>query len=306
VIDFTAGPVAGDSDVAWIHGAPGEPPIQVHRYDEHTYVLRQGKAVNWEAPFLYLLFGNERALLLDTGATEDAARFPLRHTVDGLVDAWLAANPRDGYGLTVAHSHSHGDHVAGDPQFAGRPHTTVVGHEVADVRACYGLSDDPDDGLENPGHYDLGGRVLDVVAIPGHHPTSIACYDPWTGFLLTGDSVYPGRLYNVDVPASVASFERLVDFAAARQVTHVMGCHIEMSRRPGRDYPIATRYQPDEPPLPMTTAQLAEIRDAARDAGPGIHVHDSFVLVNGDPRRILLRFAARTIRQRLARRLAPG
>ncbi len=49
---------------------PGEPPIQVHAYDPHTYVLRQSKATNYEAPFLYLLFGNERAILLDTGATE--------------------------------------------------------------------------------------------------------------------------------------------------------------------------------------------------------------------------------------------
>ncbi|USQ79125.1 hypothetical protein NF556_16105 [Ornithinimicrobium faecis] len=51
----------------------------------------------------------------------------------------------------------------------------------------------------------------------------MAIFDPWTGFLLTGDTVYPGRLYGFDLPALTASLERLVDFADARPVTHVMG-----------------------------------------------------------------------------------
>jgi hydroxyacylglutathione hydrolase len=74
-IDFvTCAPVAGSLDVTWNHGARSKraaagPPIQVHRYDGHTVILRQSKSVHYEAPFLYLLFGNDRALLLDTGAT---------------------------------------------------------------------------------------------------------------------------------------------------------------------------------------------------------------------------------------------
>ena len=98
--------------------------------------------------------------------------------------------------------------------------------------------------------------MLEVTGIPGHHPASIAVFDPWTGFLLTGDSVYPGRLYADDMPVFVASAERLVDFAATRPVRHVMGCHIEMTRTPGHDYPIGTTYQPDEPPLQMAPDRL--------------------------------------------------
>lgn len=48
----------------------------MHAYSEHTVILRQNKSVHFEAPFLFLLFGNERALLLDTGATADPAHFP--------------------------------------------------------------------------------------------------------------------------------------------------------------------------------------------------------------------------------------
>src|SRR5258707_885606 len=83
---------------------PHPPPIQVHRYDEHTVILRQSKSVHYEAPFIYLLFGNDRALLLDTGATADPAKFPLRATVDQLVEEWLARHPRDGYQLVVVHT----------------------------------------------------------------------------------------------------------------------------------------------------------------------------------------------------------
>src|SRR4051812_22009640 len=53
---------AGDSTCA------GRPNFQVHAYNEDFYILRQAACTNYEKPFLYLLFGDERALLLDTGA----------------------------------------------------------------------------------------------------------------------------------------------------------------------------------------------------------------------------------------------
>lgn len=300
-IDFAAGaPVGGDLDVRWNHGAPGEPPIQVHGYDHHTYVLRQAKASNYEAPFIYLMFGNQRAILLDTGATREAGVFPLRETVDGLVTAWLADNPRDNYELVVAHTHGHGDHVAADEQFAGRPLTRLIPGDADAVRQSFGFSDWPAEVVR----FDLGGRVLDVTGIPGHHAASIAIFDPWTGFLLTGDTVYPGRLYARDVAAFAQSMERLGDFAAARPVTRVMGCHIEMTRTPGRDYPIGTLYQPDEPPLQMTVAQLVAVRDATRAAAgkPGVHVFDDFILYNGPCWGAVLRQLATTRWRRVTRR----
>jgi hydroxyacylglutathione hydrolase len=308
MIDFAAeAPVPGDLDVAWDHGSESklldtDPPVQVHAYDPHTYVLRQSKLTSYEAPFLYLLFGNDRAILLDTGATADPAVFPLRDTVDGLIAGWLERNPRDGYELVVAHTHGHGDHVAGDEQFAGRAATTVVGRQAEAVSEFFGFTDWPGEVVG----FDLGGRVLDVTGIPGHHPASVAIYDPWSGFLLTGDTVLPGRLYAFDYPAFVASLDRLVGFAAARPVTHVMGCHIEMSRRPGRDYPIGSRYQPDEAPLEMTVEQLVAVRDAAKAvaAKPGAHTFDDFIIFNGPCRAAVVRQLARGAWRRLARREA--
>lgn len=304
-IDFTAGaPVRGDLDVRWIHGSPRgsarrDPAFQVHAYDPHSYLVRQSKDISFEAPFLFLLFGNERAVLLDTGADRKPDGTPLRDLVDGLIAGWLAARPREGYGLVVAHTHGHGDHVAGDAQFAGRPDTVVVGREPEAVREFFGFADWPSEIVR----LDLGGRILEVTGIPGHHPASIAVYDPWTGFLLTGDTVLPGRLYAPDYPAFLESMDRLVGLAASRPVTHVLGCHVEMTREPGRDYPLGCPYQPDEPPLQMTPAQLTAVRDAARQAAAkaGAHTFPDFLIMNGAPRHYLPALIARGLRAKLRR-----
>jgi glyoxylase-like metal-dependent hydrolase (beta-lactamase superfamily II) len=293
LIDFgSAAPVAGSLDVAWNHGtrgrstAEGASAIQVHRYDEHTIIMRQGKAVNYEAPFIFLLFGNERALLLDTGATEDSQLFPLRATVDGLIDAWLGRHPRGDYELVVAHTHAHGDHVAGDAQFEGRPHTMLVGKELDAVQAFFGFDiENRSDTANRPAEsvsFDLGGRVLEIFLSPGHHATAITCYDPWSAILFTGDTVLPGRLYASDFPAFCASMDRMVAFAESHPVRHVFGCHVEMTRRPGRDYPIGAEYQPHERAPEMTVAQLKAVRDAARAvaAKKGVHRFDDFIIYN--------------------------
>lgn len=298
-VDFTTdAPTRGDLDVRWTHGSPrgkrdSDPPFQVHRYDPHTYVLRQSKGLSAEAPFLYMLFGNERAVLLDTGAAKRTAGNPLRETIDGVVDAWLAENPREGYELVVAHTHGHLDHVAGDGQFSDRAATTVVDRDVSAVQAFFGFTSWPDQIVQ----FDLGGRVLELTGSPGHHRAALTIYDPWSGFLLTGDNVLPGRIYAFDFSAYLDSIERTVEFASTRQVSHAMGCHIEMTRQPGRDYPAGCTYQPDEPPLQMTVEQLIAVRDAARSIKdqPGAHTFDDFVIMNGPYRGYIVKLLARAL-----------
>jgi hydroxyacylglutathione hydrolase len=251
-------------DVTW----DASQPLQVHWITPDTVVLRQSIEADFEAPFLYLLLGRDRALLLDTGATADS---PLREVIDFLVGEWLAQHPRAGYGLVIAHSHAHGDHVAGDAQFTDRPNTVVTAHSAA---------------LES---MDLGARMITVLPIPGHHPSSIAIYDAETGLLLTGDTVYPGRLYVDDFPAFAASISLLCDFADTHPVTAILGAHIEMSMTPGRDFPIGSKRHPHEVALPMTVEQLHAIRDAVgRSARPGAHRFPDFAIWNGPCRRARL------------------
>jgi len=269
-------------DVRWHAGWPSAkhdpaPEIQVHAYDDSTLILRQNMSVHFEAPFLFLLFGAERALLLDTGATADPAHFPLRRTVDEAVAGWLAEHPRSAYGLVVAHTHGHGDHVAGDGQFADRPDTVVVGHGREAVTAFYGLDEWPYGSAE----LDLGGgRIVDVLPGPGHEAAATVFHDRRTGLLFTGDTLYPGHLYVRDLAAYAATVDRLLAFCERHPATHLLGCHVEMTTTPGDDYPRGTTHQPDEPPLQMTVGQLRDLRRALAEAGgrPGVHRFDDFLL----------------------------
>ena len=82
--------------------------------------------------------------------------------------------------------------------------------------------------------------------------------------MLTGDTVYPGRLYVRDTAAFAASVHRLADFARAHPVTYLLGAHIEQSRTPFLDYPVGTVSQPDEHALELVPAQLFELDGAVQ------------------------------------------
>ena len=74
----------------WIDGTLAqEPAAQVQALDADTFVIRQSVKTNFEAPFLYLLFGRDRALLIDTGA----GGLRVRPTVDRLIVCLLYTSP---------------------------------------------------------------------------------------------------------------------------------------------------------------------------------------------------------------------
>ncbi|MFN0060107.1 MAG: MBL fold metallo-hydrolase [Planctomycetota bacterium] len=275
------GPVPGTLAVSWIHGSPScasdsNPPIQVHAYNDDTFILRQNKCIHYEAPFIYLLFGEEKVFMQDTGATSSLATFPLRTVVQGIIAQWLSDHGLSSIELIVTHSHGHGDHVAADGQFSGQPLTTVVGTSQTAVRNFFGITSWPDQIVS----FDLGGRVVDIIPIPGHHSSHIAVYDRRTDLLLTGDTLYPGRLYISSWTSYQASIARLVAFCATHDVSHILGTHIEMSATPGVDYPIGTTYQPNEHVLELDLSHLLELNAAVIAMGttPVYQVHDAFII----------------------------
>ena len=232
--------LAGALPDSWVDGTrgPREPRLQTWAYEPSTFVLRQSPLAHFEAPFLYLFVGAQRAMLVDTGTGDVDLR--------GAVDQALAGRDVD---LLVTHTHRHDDHVGGDAQLASRPRTTIV--EPAAMGAVV----------------ELGGRGLDVLPIPGHHAEHVAFYDRATGLLLTGDTVYPGRLYVSDLSAFRASVERLIDFAAdGRVVTHVLGSHIELSSL-GEEYAADAIVHPEEHALALGTSELHDLRATLRAMG---------------------------------------
>ncbi|QNN54004.1 MBL fold metallo-hydrolase [Nocardioides mesophilus] len=258
--------------IDWLHGEVDEPLIQVHWYDDSTVILRQSKRTSFEAPFLTLLLGSERALLLDTGASKDRQRWPLRATVDTL----LSDRPA-GYELVVTHTHGHQDHTAGDAQFRGRPNTTVVSSDPEQVRVFFGMDQWPTRATV----YDLGDRPITLIPSPGHHRAAITFYDPVTRILFTGDSILPGRIYVSDADAYGATLDRLADFCASHPVEWLFGCHVEVARD-GAEYPAGRILQPDEAPPQLPVDHLDRVRDMfARTRGVrGVHRRDGIVIYN--------------------------
>jgi hydroxyacylglutathione hydrolase len=280
-VDFHSGaPVAVDLSVEWMDGSGlNEPRVQIHALDEHTYVLRQSLKTHFEGPFVFLLLGNTGALMIDSGATADAETWPLRQVVDGIITDWLVAHPAASYSLTVAHSHGHGDHTAGDAQFANRANTSVVPASLEGMKNFFGFTNWPNETVS----FDLGGRILRVIPGPGHEEAATLFYDPWTGVLFTGDTVYPGRLYVVDMPAYIATLERAIAVMAEVRVSYLLGCHIEMSSTPGQDHPLVSLSHPGEAPMPMRPSQLVTLRERAIAVAhmPGVYKFDDVIIYNG-------------------------
>ena len=259
----------------WMTGGPRcmeMPEWQVHEYNPNLYILRQSGCTDFEKPFVFLLFGADKALLLDTGSRNGDLAPTLQRTVHN----WLKMNSRPAVPLIVVHTHGHEDHIAGDAAIRELHDPAmplmVVPAEVQADRDFFRMNRWPED----TGAVDLGDRIIDVIAIPGHSDTSIALYDRRTAILFAGDSLYPGRLYVHDFAEFQASTERLIRFTEGKPVAHILGNHIEQTRTPYQDYPVGTIYQPDEHELQLSRGSLLELEDA-------------LVSLHGRPARVALR-----------------
>lgn len=280
-----AQPVAGSLDVSWNEGAADcaatpQPPLQVHAYAPGTFILRQSPCASPEANFLYLLVGAERAMLIDTGYVQSADEMPLASTVMDLI-----AGEGEGVPLMVVHTHTHRDHRYGDVLFADIPGVGIAPAEFEAAKTFYGLPRWP----EGTGRIDLGGRVVEIVPTPGHHPAHKVFYDAATGLVFSGDFLMPGRLLIDDIDAYIASADRLAGFIGDREVTHVLGGHIEMSAS-GRLFAWGATHHPDERALQLSREDIAALPAALRRFNGFHSAHPNFVLVNS--KHILMAVAA--------------
>jgi glyoxylase-like metal-dependent hydrolase (beta-lactamase superfamily II) len=279
------GRAVGEFPDQWIHGSKSamdntDPAVQIHAYNDHTYILRENKAINYEGAFMYLFFGNGVAMLIDQGSTSSPALFPLREAVDEIILEWETRHNQSNIELIVANSHLHGDHYAAWNQFVDRPNTVMVGLTHEEMMAFWKIDNYPQQIVT----YDLGGRELVVTGTPGHQGSELAIYDGWTDLLYTGDMFYRGRLYLDDWDAWVSSIRKLRSIADQNPVAHLVNNHIEMTREPGVDYPIGTTWQPNEPPMQMTLNMLDQAVEATYEIeNPGIYHYDDFLIYNQVP-----------------------
>lgn len=166
----------------------------VQEIDPATFAI--GEPRYYQGNYSYLLLGSARAVLFDAGTgTRDIV--PVVRSLTLLP-------------ITVIPSHLHFDHVGALGRF---DRTALL--DVPSLRArvqgsrltlqryeFLGFWD----GLPEPTFrvdewwaagttVDLGGRPLQLLATPGHTPTSVSLYDAQRHQLFVGDFVYPGHLY---------------------------------------------------------------------------------------------------------------
>jgi glyoxylase-like metal-dependent hydrolase (beta-lactamase superfamily II) len=186
----------------------------------------------------YLIVGEKRALLFDTGMGISDIR---KVTVE------LTRLP-----VVVLNSHTHNDHVGDNWRFEtvygmdtdftrqnARGSREDAQAEVTPDQICGNLPKGFDTRtyvtrpwkIEASRHdgdrIDLGGRSLEIIATPGHTPDAISLLDRANGLLFTGDTYYPAPIWlfrpETDFDAYRASIRRLA--ALAPQIKLVLGAH---------------------------------------------------------------------------------
>lgn len=135
-------------------------------------------ALEQEIVRCFLIVGQQRALLLDTGAEPCDLMGMIRE---------ITLLP-----LVVLNTHGDGDHTANNNQFRDihahpdefatirrfRPDLTSTLHPITELSA-----------------FDLGDRVLHVIETPGHTPGSICLLDRKNRILFSGDTLSYGPVF---------------------------------------------------------------------------------------------------------------
>jgi hydroxyacylglutathione hydrolase len=118
---------------------------------------------------IYLVVGKEKAIVIDTGYPGDIEPNEIK-----------AITPLP---FMVVNTHAHPDHSGSNNAFE-----KVYIHE-ADLEACKRYSGNTELVPIKDGYvFDLGGKKLEVISVPGHTPGSICLLDAQDGILFVGDT----------------------------------------------------------------------------------------------------------------------
>lgn len=180
--------------------------------------------------FIFNMFGvntyvvwdpaSREAVVIDPGMTDPRER----EALDGFFT-------RNGLHPTqLVNTHMHLDHIFGDAWVRDRYGLQVragaedefLGLSLEDAIARYRLpvragNIGIDVALKDGDTVMAGTEPLEVIAVPGHSPGSIALYSRESGFIITGDALFKGSIGRTDLPGG--DFRTLVDSVRNRLLT---------------------------------------------------------------------------------------
>ena len=201
-----------------------KPWFTVTQIDESTHIISEYR--HWEETHSYLLEGNDRALLIDTGL--------------GICDISKEVQKLTDKPVTAVATHIHWDHIGGHqyyPDFYAHedelnwltgqfPLTMEVvrgmvtdrcelpeGYEVSKYELFQGT---PTRALQDGDVIELGNRTITALHTPGHSPGHLCFWEAERGYLYTGDLVYKDTLFayypSTDPQAYLKSLEKIAAF----------------------------------------------------------------------------------------------
>lgn len=169
-------------------------------------------AIEMKTVRAFLVAGTSSALLIDTGA----GGVNLRQAVAGLTNL----------PVSIVNTHSHYDHISGNASFDIR---FAHPRELAEL-AKAGYHAHP---VSDGNGFDLGGRMLQALSLPGHSPGSIGLWDAKAGLLFAGDTIAKNRPVFLSLDgASAEAYLRTLDRILSLEhdehggtLTRIFCCH---------------------------------------------------------------------------------
>ena len=182
---------------------------------------------------IYLILGNEKALLIDTGM----GLFPLKPLIESLIGNRT---------LIVINTHSHFDHRGGNEEFEA-----VLAHpsEIKQLSEPFDLSflknssqsligqylkknymlapANEIKSIDNGNHIELGNIDIEVIHTPGHSPGSISLLTNKNEFFI-GDMAYFGTLYlpgRKEFPILISSLRKMLEVSAQHKGIELYPSH---------------------------------------------------------------------------------
>ena len=153
------------------------------------------RILDQEQNTFYLIEGNEKAAVIDTGITTGARIMPMLQT--------LTAKP-----MVLILTHAHIDHFHHMDEFE----TVYMCHDeltmpdwfLHEMMAGKSLELRSTQHIDTNSIIDLGGRSLEICKIPGHTPGSIAVFDRKDNLVFTGDAIGSGCGVWMQLPGSTS------------------------------------------------------------------------------------------------------
>ena len=209
----------------------------IEQIDSQTFAIIEYK--HWEETHCYLLCGQNKAVLIDTGLGVSN----IREVVDRLTNL----------PVMVVTTHIHWDHIGGHRYF-----DNIAVHEAErdwlatrfplplqavknnltnqpyhfpadfDIDAYQIFQGTPQLILHNDEWLDLGGRKIQVIHTPGHSPGHCCFYEPGRNYLYSGDLIYKGCLYAFYPTTDPVLFYKSVKLIQGYNIEKVLPGHHQL------------------------------------------------------------------------------